>query len=318
MTVLAIVNPATLVGEELRQGLERRTGLWSELRLLATEQEAVGAVSEIRGAAALVGGCDAEALAGVELAFFCGRAAGIRGALADLPEASTAIVLAPDASAADGPPIVAGVNLGAVRRGGALVSPHPAAIALAHLLHPLRAFGVDEAVAVVVQPASVRDQPGLDELFEQTRAILSFQTHPPHAVFGHQLAFNLLPAGVGSATLVEPVRAVLGEDLPLAAHALQGGFFHSLAVSLYVRVREDPGTGGLRDALQRHPFLRAAADAEFLGPIEGAAQEEVLLGAITRDPRRAGGYWLWSVMDNLTRGGASNALDIAEAVLQSG
>ena len=51
---IAIVNPISLLGQELREGLERHSELWSEVSLLTTDPEAVGTVTEVAGAAALV------------------------------------------------------------------------------------------------------------------------------------------------------------------------------------------------------------------------------------------------------------------------
>lgn len=317
MTTLAIINPTTLLGQELRQRLDQRTSLWQELRLLATDVDQVGTLAEVRGAAALVRSFDGEALRDVAVAFFCGDMDCNRAALDALPAETTAIVLSPDAKPTAGAPIVAGINLAVADTDRILLSPHPAAVALAHLLYPLRPMGLEEAVGVVVQPASAREQAGLDELFEQTRAILSFRTDQPNSVFGHQLAFNLMPAAAPSGGVVGLLRAVLGEDMPLAVQVLQGGFFHSLAVSLYVRLVTDPGSEALGRALAAHSYLRLVADSEHLGPIEAAAEDRILVGAVSTDPDRSGGYWLWGVMDNLTRGGASNALEIAERVLQA-
>jgi len=55
-------------------------------------------------------------------------------------------------------------------------------------------------------------------------------------------------------------------------------------------------------------------DEDPLGPIDAAATDDVLLGHLRSES--PGSYWLWSVMDNLTRGGASNAIAIAEALLR--
>jgi aspartate-semialdehyde dehydrogenase len=52
----------------------------------------------------------------------------------------------------------------------------------------------------------------------------------------------------------------------------------------------------------------------LLGPIDAAASDKVLFGTVRKD-EAAGGLWLWAVMDNLTRGGALNAIEIAEALL---
>jgi aspartate-semialdehyde dehydrogenase len=328
MSTIAIVNPSDLVGKELREQLERRSGPWSDIRLLTTREEEENAITELAGGAALVSRFDAEALERVDLAFFCGTAAEIAAALAVLPPEVTAIAMAPPAVAgrpaegrlAEARPVVAGVNLAAARfaangSGRILLSPHPAVVLLAHLLHPLAALGLEEAVATVVQPASVQGDPGLDELFEQTRQIVAMTQRRPTPIFGAQLAFNLLPIPSPAGDLAPTLAAVLPGERPLSFQLLQGGIFHSLSASVFVRLAGSPGGKEVRRALAEHPELELVKKPARLGPIDSAASEKVLVGAVQEDVGIPGGYWLWAVMDNLTRGGALNAIEMAEAVL---
>ncbi len=316
MTTLALVHPANLLGKELRERLERRRQLWQELRLLTTREEEVGTLTEVRGAAAMVRRLEPEELEGVEVAFLCGAMAANRPLLAELPSETTAILLSPDATRGDGLPVVDGVNLEDATAGQVLVSPHPGAVALAHLLHPLRALHLEAAVATLVQPASMHEEAGIDELFEQTRRLLAFSDRKPTAVFGHQLAFNLLPVAGGGDHLLGHLGALFGEELDLALQIVQGGVFHAFAASVYLRFPSDPGAAAVRAALAAHPQVKLARDADHLGPTDAAVSEQLLVGHLRPDPRHAGAYWAWAVMDNLTRGGALNAIAIAEAVLR--
>jgi aspartate-semialdehyde dehydrogenase len=326
VTTVAIVNPSDLVGKELRETLERRAGPWGEIRLLTNRKEEENALTELAGGAALVSRYDAEALDGVDLAFFCGATAEIAAALAVVPPEVTAVVLAPPAAAsppaegrlAEARPIVAGVNsevarLAANGSGRILLSPHPAVILLAHLLYPLAGLGLEEAVATVIQPASVEGDAGLDELFEQTRDIIAIAQRRPTPVFGAQLAFNLLPVPAPAGGLEPTLAAVLGGGRPASFQLLQGSVFHSLAASLFVHLAGSPDAKRVRKALAGHPPLELVKKPARLGPIDAAASEKILVGAIQEDP--AAGFWLWAVMDNLVRGGALNAIEIAEAVL---
>jgi len=187
-------------------------------------------------------------------------------------------------------------------------------VLLAHLLHPLAAFAPREAVATVVQPASLHDDPGIDELFEQTRQIIAMTPRRRSQVFGAQLAFNLLPAADAEDTAAH-VAAALGAVLPapppLSLQLLQGGIFHCLAISLHLRFAASPSAPAVRKALAASPFVEPAHDSRHLGPIDAAASDKVLLGAVWKDER---GVWIWAAMDNLTRGGAVNALEIAASV----
>ena len=326
MSRAALLQPLTLLGKELRDTLGARP-LFDDVRLLSTRDDEVGNLTDIGQAAAFVARLDADALENVDVVLCCGTAAETRAALPLLHAGTTAVILSPDATVDDGRPVVAGVNAAAVRRGERLLSPHPAVVVLAHLLAPLRALAVEEAVATVVLPASMHGDPGIDELFEQTRQILTMSQRRPSPVFGAQLAFNLLPvrSEPGPAEpLAAQLRAVLGGEPPVSLQLLQGGVFHSLAASVHVRCARRVDAKALRKTLGQHPFVELARKPNHLGPIDAAAHDKVLVGAVQEDslapnipddPGAPGSYWLWAMMDNLTRGGALNALALAEEAL---
>jgi len=71
----------------------------------------------------------------------------------------------------------------------------------------------------------------------------------------------------------------------------------------------------LRERLARAPFVELADEPDTLGPVRSASRETVLVGAIEPASPAADAFRIWAVMDHLTRGGALNALEIAEAVL---
>jgi aspartate-semialdehyde dehydrogenase len=319
VTAIAIVHPTDLLGKELRETLAGHPALARDVRLLSGREEEIGTLTEVAGAAALVTRYEAEALQGVDIAFFCGPIAANRPILAELPPETRAIVLSLDATVADGLPVVAGVNAEAAPGARVLLSPHPGAVLLAQLLHALRDFTPEAAVATLVLPASIRDDAGLEELFEQTKQIVAMTPRVAAPVFGTQLAFNLLPMPAAADPIAAQVGAVLGTPgtpgamPPLALQTLQGGIFHSVSASLWVRCAGNPTPQAVRKALAAQPYLAAADKPRLLGPVDAAASDRILFGAPRKD-EAAGGLWLWAVMDNLTRGGALNALGIAEAI----
>jgi len=320
MTVLAILHPSDLQAQELKERLEQRTGLWDELRLLSTDETEVGTLTEVRGAAAVVQRFVEGDLEGVAVAFFCGAMEANRRLLASLPRETTGVVLSPEAGAADGRPVVRGVTAAPPVAGEVLVSPHPGALLLTHLLHGLLALEPASASATLLQPASLAGRAGLDELFDQTRAILAFSPERPQAVFGRQLAFNYYPPAVAPLHLAALVAASLGSGLPLAIQAVQSGVFHGIGASLCVRFARDPGVEEVRRALGADPALDLSAPGGGgkngePSPVEAANREEILVGSVRAEAQEPGAYWIWSVMDNLTVGGAINAVAIAEAVL---
>lgn len=328
MKVAAIVNPVGLLAKELREQLDKRPDLVREQRLLTTVEEEVGTLTESGGGAAVVQRFDAEELGGVDVLFLCGPAAASREVLRALPASKPAVLLSLDATPEDAPPLVAGVNLDDELRGSVALSPHPAAILLAHVLHPLRVHGLRRAEATLLQPASVFSTEALDQLFEQARNLLTFQPPVESAYWPRQLAFNVLATADVADNIRGETQAILGDAVQVSAQLLQAGVFHGFSASVHLAFDPDPGAEALRAAYADRPHVRWA-DEEPLGPIDAASTDDVLLGHLRPDAGGTGAdgtgadgtgapgsYWLWSVMDNLTRGGASNAIAIAEALLR--
>jgi|CXWL01.1.fsa_nt_gi aspartate-semialdehyde dehydrogenase len=315
----AIVHPKTLIARELRDRLAQDRGPWESLRLLSTDEAEIGDVTDGLDGAAFIAPATADELTGEDVVFFCGPIARQRQLLAELPPDVTAIVLSPDAGLADGTPLVHGVSTPAAR-GAVYLSPHPAVVALAHLLAPLRSLGLAEATATVIQPISLFEEAALEAIFTETKALLTFSAPPEPVIFGRQLAFNLLPArdqdGVGE--LLQTVLDSGPQTPPVAVQVIQGGVYHGLSISLWARLRPPANAERLTTALLDGGFVRLPDDTTrpLLGPLDAPDQDHILLGPLHADPRRAGGYWLWAVMDNLTRGGALNALGIAADLLE--
>jgi len=334
---LVLLNPTTLVGKELIEALGDHP-LGADLALLSVDEAEIGQLTEAAGAPALVAAADEAAISGAEVLVVCGPAAPYRELLAQRDAAASVVLAGPDATAADGVPVVAGVNPQAAVAGGVMVSPHPGGVLLATLLHPLRSAadltgGVRRAVATVVMPVSLYDRAGLDELFSQAARMVSMQAQSPSALFGdRQLAFNLYPTPRPPRGLPAELRAVLGaggsqaDDIEVAVHVLQGAVFHGVSALAHVTLGRAVDAGELRRHLGGHPSIElyrpAEGALEQLGPIDVPSSDKVLLGSVEHDPDEAAGgggtgYWLWAVMDNLTRGGALNVLAILERLLPS-
>jgi aspartate-semialdehyde dehydrogenase len=311
MSAIAIVHPGTLVGKELRESLENRLKSWRDIRLLSADAEEVGTLTEVQGAAALVQRYEPDSFKDVSTVYFCGPVAANRPLYGDVPSSALSVVLSPDATPEDGVPVVAGVNSDAVASGPRLVSPHPAVVLLAHVLHPLRPMQPVDLVGTIIQPASAQGDPGIQELFEQTREIVAMISRTPTPVYGAQLSFNLLPTASDSLPLSDMLQKVVPDLPPVPLQMVQGGIFHGMAVSLHVRFGGSTTPQALRKALAARSYVEIAGDPGHLGPIDSGSSDKVLVGAIRQD--QAGGFWFWAVMDNLTRGTALNAIEIAEA-----
>jgi aspartate-semialdehyde dehydrogenase len=135
----------------------------------------------------------------------------------------------------------------------------------------------------------------------------------PTAVFGRQLAFNIYPDARPPGLLTPQLRAVLGDEVPVVARGLQAGVFHGIGASLHLRFDHDPGGAALRDALTQSGVVTVLDDDHPPSPIDTPRRQDIQIAE--PQPDGAGGYWLWAVTDNLSRGGAVNALGIALAAL---
>ena len=327
MTHIAIVHPTHLVATELRETLDRRRELWQKLDLLSTLEQEIGTLTEVRGEAAVVTAVDGGSFDGVDVAFFFGPASSYRSLLTKLPATTTAVVMSESTDEADGLPIVAGLNLEQVGESSTLSSPHPAVIALAYLLSPLAPFNPRRLNVTVHQPASLFGNEGLDELLEQTRRILSFQSSEEEGALPQGLAFNLFEAPGGNAGIVGPLKSTLAassfdqqasgsaKELDITCQVLQTGVFHGFGLSLHLELETDPGFDPLCAALDASPHLDLDTHPHRLGPKESVAKEVILVGS--PKPAGDGRYTLWAAFDNLTVGGAMNAVSLLEALAPS-
>lgn len=313
MTRLAIWNAESLLGREIKETLAGRRDLWDDLRLLSDAAEDAALVTEIAEEAALVQPATSENLEDVDLLFYCPASAD-EGALPDaIPESLPTVVVAGDAPVAGPPPAVAGVNAPEARL---VTSAHAPLVGLAHLLHPLLPLGLEACAASVVLPSSIRGQEGIDSLLNQTRAILAFQPPPEDDLFGHQLAFNLVPDAFDGSALAAPLAQILGADAELAIQTWLGGVFHGLTIGAHVRLGPEVDEERVREALAASAAIEFSDEPGTLGPVSVAASAKLVLGPVETSTAPHS-YWLRAVMDNLTLGGALNAIGVAEAILGS-
>jgi aspartate-semialdehyde dehydrogenase len=307
VTRLAIIERHSLIGEAIRDALGTTPGAWDQIDLLTADPEGVGGVTEVAGEAALVQALDPEDLANTDVALFCGSE--LDDATLELLAPTTrAIFVTSPEPIAGAIPVVAGINLEEIAGTNRILSPDPAVIMLSHLLAPLGICGKITVVAHVLAPASTHDQAGIDELFDQTRAILSLSEERPEAVFGTQLAFNLIPWQGTRNDLAGELSTVLQSELRAQIHTSQAGVFHCCSVGFYLDLEKDPGLDEVQALLNDDPLVETHPQPDYLGPVAAAASDKILLGQIVSSPTH--GYWVWAVMDNLT-GAANNALAIA-------
>lgn len=313
---LGIVNPLTLVGNEIKTILRERAFPFDKMVLLDTTGQQTGALTDVGDEPAVVTAASAEELSDLDLVFFCGPAAGNREWVEGKGD-YVVIDLSQPTTAEDGKLAIAGVNLESIDRSERkLVSPHPIAIPVALILHEIEKVArVELCTVTVVQPASEFDEPGVDELAKQTLSVLSVQSMP-HEIFERQLAFNLYPAlEHREPFIVSQIRAVTDVRAQIALLVTQGTIFHSHTFSLFVKVEGAVDQAKIENALKQNPAIAFPEGDQQFSTIEAAGKDEVLIAEVRPDASIQGGFWIWAVCDNLRRGSALNALLVAEKVL---
>jgi aspartate-semialdehyde dehydrogenase len=187
--------------------------------------------------------------------------------------------------------------------------PSPVALLLADLLRPLQAaFGVREAVAVVLRPAADRGQPGLDELRDQTVRLLSFASVPKD-VFGRQLAFNVLPEGAEAALAAEVAHLVGWEQPRLSVSSALVPVFHGHTVLLRLLPEERVEPGAVERVLREAEGLRGPAANTAETPMDAAEGTRIDVARVGQDG--LGGFWLWAVAGDADGAAAEQALRMA-------
>ena len=307
MTRLAIIEPLSLMGGAIRDALDPGTEAWDQIDLLTSDPEGVGGVTDIAGEAALVQELDAELLSLADVVLCCSE---LDQAIVDsLPDNTRAVLVDTPESVAQATPIVAGINSQDIPGAARILSPTTSVIMLSHILSALAGCGRPQVVAHALEPASARGQAGLDELFEQTRGILSMGEKRPQEVFGTQLAFNLLPWQNSSPEdLADQLSSILPSPVDAQILTSQAGVFHCCSVGLYLNLEKDPGIEEVQALLSASQMIEISDQPETVGPVAASGTDKILLRQVVPSPSK--GYWLWAVMDNLIAG-ANNVMAIA-------
>ena len=330
--VVAVVGATGAVGRTMRSILESRSFPLGSLRLLASERSA-GSVVETRWGDVEVEDLALADPAGIDIALFSAGGDRSRVYAPVFAEAGAVVIDNSSAFRMDPsvPLVVAGVNDAAVgAHRGIIANPNCTTMALMMAAGPLhRAAGLRSVVATSYQSVSGSGQQGVVELIEQTdllrpdlESMMSGGwADPKPSLYARPIGFNVLPLA-GSETeqgytdeewkLVNESRKIL--DIPdleveptcVRVPVLVG---HGVAASLTFErpVEPDEAVEILRSA----PGIQVWTD-QVPTPLDSAGIDDVLVGRIRPTLGQPGGLNLWAVGDNLRKGAALNAVQIAE------
>ncbi len=326
---VALVGATGAVGGEFLRVLEKSALPIDELKVLASERSA-GKELTFNDSELIVAELDEDAFEKVDIAFFT---AGADVSREYAPAAAEQGALVIDNSSAfrmekDVPLIVPEVNgeiLSSRPARGIIANPNCATIQLVMVLAPLhKKFRIKRVVVTTFQSVSGAGRRAMEELSSQVTALFNYRETKVE-VFPHRIAFNCLPhigdfspdgfTAEEKKIVNETIKILSHPDLKITATAVRVPVFvgHCEAVNIETELPVSPVEA--RDVLAKSPGVAVVDDpSESLYPLpsEAATRDEVFVGRIRKDPSIEHGLDLWIAADNLRKGAALNAVQIAE------
>lgn len=329
---VAVVGATGAVGTSMIEILEERAFPVGRLVPLASERS-VGKMVSFRGEEQPVDVLTKESFAGVDVALF---SAGGSISQEFCPIAAAAGALVVDNSSAfrmdaDIPLVVPEVNAAACadwRRRGIIANPNCSTIQLCVVLKPLHdAAGLKRVIVSTYQATSGAGNQAMEELSDQIRALFSHQELAPQ-IFPHTIAFNCLPHidvflenGYTKEEwkMVTETRKIMDlPELPVSATAVRVPVFVSHSEAVHCELSRPLDAEAARQVLRTAPGLIVVDEPEkHRYPLarDAAGQDAVFVGRIRQDVGFPNGLACWIVADNLRKGAALNAIQIAEIVV---
>jgi aspartate-semialdehyde dehydrogenase len=332
---VAVLGATGAVGEIMRQVLAERNFPLGGIKFLASERSA-GKAIDFKGKSYPIEPLRPEAFAGVDVVL-SSTPASISREFSPIAAKAGAIVI--DNSSAwrmdpDVPLVVPEVNADALRRipKGIVANPNCSTIQMVVALKPLHDLAkIKRVVVATYQASSGKGAKALFELDSQLSALGKGEVCPPASAHAARLAGNVLPHdwklgedgySEEEIKMIRETRKIMGDDSiqvsPTTARVpVRVG--HSEAINLEF---ERPITvEQARAALRKAPGVIVVDDyakGEVPLALEAAGRDETFVGRIRRDPTVPHGLNLWVVADNLRKGAATNAVQIAEVLVQRG
>ncbi len=226
------------------------------------------------------------------------------------------------------PLVVAEVNPEALAaHHGIVANPNCSTMQMVVALKPIHdAAGIERLVISTYQAVSGTGRRAVDELLDQAHAILHEREIAPPQAYAHQIAFNALPHAGSFAPgddhtdeerkLIDETRKILGDpQIKVSATCVRVPVVNSHSEAVNVQTRSPLSPDQARELLRAAPGIAVADDpATALYPLATLAtgHDEVFVGRIRRDPGCERALDMWVVADNLRKGAATNAVQLAE------
>jgi aspartate-semialdehyde dehydrogenase len=332
---VAVVGATGVVGSTILEVMRERSFAADEVVPFASERSAGRAIQHGDHELAVQVPSD-ESIQGFDLALF---SAGSGTSEEWAPRFAAAGAIVVDNSSywrmhEEVPLVVREVNPEAVdAHSGIVANPNCTTMQMVVALKPiLDAVGIERIVMSSYQSVSGTGKAAVDELNEQARAIAGGEEPPAPSVYPHPIAYNVLPQvekfkdGDDYTTeerkVMAETRKIFGrDDIGISATCVRVPVLVGHSESVNVQTRDPLSPDECRELLAGAPSVAVVDDpANGLYPlaIDAAGRDEVLVGRIRRDPSHERCLNLWVVGDNLRKGAATNAVQLAELISERG
>lgn len=329
---IAVVGATGAVGGAILEIIEQRGLPASEVVPFASEKSA-GKQIEHEGERLAVQPLNDETIQGFDLALFSAGGGMSREWAPKFVEAGAVVV---DNSSAwrmepDVPLVVAEVNPDDLEgHRGIIANPNCSTMQMVVVLAPIHAkVGIERVVVSTYQSTSGTGKKATEELFFQSRAVLEGKEFEPK-VYPHQIAFNILPQvevfieGDDYTTeerkmLNETRKIMHDETIGVSATCVRVPVYNCHSESINIQTRKPLSADHCRELLRDAPSVVVVDDPEsgkYPLAVDASGSDEVFVGRIREDDSADRCINMWVVGDNLRKGAATNAVQIAELLIE--
>ena len=330
---VAVIGATGAVGKVFLDILVERSFPTSSIRLCASKRS-VGKTIKVKGQELSVEEATPQLLSEVDIAFISASGA-VSRELAPIAVQQGALVI-DDSSVfrmdADVPLVVPEVNADDIRNHRGIISiPNCSTTPLVMALKPLNDINpIKRVIADTYQSVSGTGAAAVEELWTQSRQVLEGDDVEP-SEYPHQIAFNALPHlepfldnGYTNEEMKvrnETRKILHSPDIAISATCVRVPVAVSHSEAVHVEFSRPISPDEVREVLSGFPGIKVVDDPAsnvYPMPIDAAGRDEVFVGRIRQDISHPNGIAMWIVSDNLRKGAALNALQIAEEVVSRG
>ncbi len=320
------------VGLEMLRVLKERKFPVDTLKIFARSARTI----DVDGTTYQVEAVTPDGFNGIDIALFAGTEGEKGAAVTFAPEAVKRGAVVIDNGAdfrmdPDVPLIVPEVNPQDIKkhkRKGIIANPNCSTIQMVVALGPIhKIFKIKRIIVSTYQAASGAGSKAVEELYSQTQDFLSGRPIVPQA-FSKRIAFNVIPqiGGFDEAgftteewKMVKETHKILHSDkIKISATTIRVPVKTGHCEAVYFETKRSLEADEVKDILSKAPGVKVVDDVANLVyplPIDAEGTDDVYIGRIRKDPYCANAVWLWVVADNLRKGAATNALQIAELLI---